>query len=254
MLVVVAVSLRCFSCYNEAVQDRYAGDIGDFGKLALLRALAPERRLGICWCRTDGSGESTNDGRHLAYIQRPERFRPLDPEAFDALALFIDQVGQGRCGRAVSSLEALALLPADSLFHGVLCPRRLPDRRIWAAGMVEAIAGADLVFLDPDNGLEGGTLSPKSAAVAELAALRQPGRAVLLYHHQTRRAGGAASEAQHVASRLAEVGFGSVDAVRLRPYSSRFYFLMDAEPALRDRLREFASRWGRRAELFLHLA
>jgi hypothetical protein len=120
--------------------------------------------------------------------------------------------------------------------------------------MVAAMEGANLVFLDPDNGLETSSLSPKSTAVTELIALRQPGRAVLLYHHQTRRAGGAAVEAQHVASRLAGAGFSSLDAVRLRPYSSRFYFLGDADPALRGRLREFAVRWGRDAELFPQLA
>lgn len=177
------------------MQDRYAGDIGDFGKLALLRMLAPGRCLGVCWCRTDGSGEANNDGRHLAYLRRPERFRALDPEAFDALALLIDQVIQGRCGRTVSALEALGLLPPDSLFHGEICPRGLSDRRSWAAGMVAAMEGANLVFLDPDNGLETSSLSPKSTAVAELVALRQPGRAVLLYHYQTRRAGGAEAEA-----------------------------------------------------------
>lgn len=253
-LIVVVFALRRSSCYKRAVQDRYAGDIGDFGKFALLRALAPERRLGICWCRTDGSGESTNDGRHLAYLLRPERFRTLDPETFDALARFVEQVGTGRCRRAVSSLEALNLLPPDTVFHRTLCPGRGSDRHRWAAEMVTAVAAADFVFLDPDNGLEGATLSPKSTALAELAALRKPGRAVLLYHHQTRHPGGAASEARHIASRLADAGFRSVDAVRMRPYSSRFYFLMDAEPTLRGRLREFANRWGTRAELFLHLA
>lgn len=236
------------------MQDRYAGDIGDFGKFALLRGLAPGRRLGVCWCRTNGSGETNNDGRHLAYLRRPERFRSLDPEAFDALALFIDQVVQGRCDRTVSSLEALGLLPPDSLFHDVICPRRLSDRRRWAAGVVRAMEGANLVFIDPDNGLETASLSPKSTAVAELVDLRQPGRAVLLYHHQTRRAGGAEGEAQHVASRLADAGFSSVDAVRLRPYSSRFYFLLDADPTLRGRLREFAARWETKAELFPQLA
>ncbi|OQC41881.1 MAG: hypothetical protein BWX64_00578 [Acidobacteria bacterium ADurb.Bin051] len=120
--------------------------------------------------------------------------------------------------------------------------------------MVAAVEAADLVFLDPDNGLEGASLSPKSTALTELAALRRPGRVVLLYHHQTRYPGGAANEARHIASRLTDIGFETVDAIRLRPYSSRFYFLMDADQTLRERLREFANRWGTKAELFLHLA
>ena len=231
------------------MQDRYAGDIGDFGKFALLRALAPERRLGVCWCQTDGAGETNNDGRHLAYLRRPDRFRQLDSEVFEALASFVADVEANRCRRAVKSLEALALLPADTLFHGDLCPKPSTERQHWAAGMVESMAGADLVFLDPDNGLEGAKPSRKSTTVGELVALRRPARALLLYHHQTRRAGGAVAEVAHVAQRLAAADFATVDAVRLRPYSSRFYFLLDADLALRGRLQDFAFRWGREAEL-----
>jgi hypothetical protein len=31
------------------MQDRYAGDVGDYVKFALLRHLCPGRRLGIAW-------------------------------------------------------------------------------------------------------------------------------------------------------------------------------------------------------------
>ena len=51
------------------MQDRYAGDVGDFGKLALLRALAPGRRLRVCWYRCSGAGETNDDGRHVDYLE-----------------------------------------------------------------------------------------------------------------------------------------------------------------------------------------
>lgn len=232
------------------MQDRYSGDVGDFGKLALLRALAPGRRVGVCWYRTDGAGESNNDGRHLAYLERPERFRDLDAELFDAMLAFAAEFRAEACQRCVASLEALGLLPAGTVYHGEICPRSSSSRQAWAARMVAAMEGADFLFLDPDNGLEAKELSPKSTAVAELQALRRPGRPLLLYHHQTRRPGGAAVEAAHVGQRLRDAGFSSVDVVRLRPYSSRFYFLVDGDPTLRRRLGVFAEQWGRRAELF----
>jgi hypothetical protein len=93
-------------------------------------------------------------------------------------------------------------------------------------------------------------LSPKSAALDELVALHRDGRSLLLYHHQSRFRGGAAAEAAHVGRRLLDSGFSSVAAVRLRPYSSRFDFLIDGSATLRARLSEFAARWGNRAELF----
>jgi hypothetical protein len=116
--------------------------------------------------------------------------------------------------------------------------------------MAFAMDGADLVFLDPDNGLEGERLTPKSTALAELAALRRPNRALLLYHHQTRLPGGAGAEFAQISRRLGEVGFTSTQAVRLRPYSSRFYFLLDADSIIRERMAHFAETWGGEVEFF----
>ncbi len=232
------------------MQDRYAGDVGDFGKLALLRALTPGRRLGIGWYRPDALGEANNDGRHLGYLERPKRFRHLDPEVFDGLSALARAIQQGRTSRSVASLEELLLLPQDTLFHRQLCPAVAVDRRAWAAEMRRTLDGADLVFLDPDNGLEGLELTPKSVALAELGELKRPGRALLLYHHQTRMRGGADVEAPHVAGRLRDAGFSTIDAVRLRPYSSRFYFLVDGDAVLRERLAAFAAQWGQKAQLY----
>jgi hypothetical protein len=231
------------------MQDRYAGDVGDFGKLALLRALGPHRRLGICWYRTEGSGERTNDGRHLDYLDRAARFRSLDAELFDRLSQYVADFRAGRAKRSIAALQGLGVLPAGTIFHGETCPAE-PARGDWAARMVEAVTGADLVFLDPDNGLEGQTCGPKSASVAELVALRAPGRALLLYHHQTRLGGGAEAEVRLIRSRLRRRGFDPVVALRLRPYSSRFYFLLDANDELRRRLARFADAWGPEVERF----
>lgn len=232
------------------MQDRYAGDVGDFGKLALLRALSDGRRLGVCWYRTSGTNERNNDGRHLAYVRKPMRFRHLDAEAFETLKAFLEDVRTGQRNRAVESIESLGLTPAGTIFHGAHCPSQLSLRKVWFGEMLEVMEPADLVFLDPDNGLEPANLNPKSASVAELVALRRQGRALLLYHHQTRHKGGADSEVETISRRLLEAGFASVEAIRLRPYSSRFYFLLDADAVLSQRLRTFAALWGREAQLY----
>ena len=58
---------------RRLMQDRYAGDIGDFGKYGLLRALCgedghgPALRLGVLWYRVL-EAEENNDGRHTAYL------------------------------------------------------------------------------------------------------------------------------------------------------------------------------------------
>src|SRR5512140_547619 len=99
------------------MQDRYAGDVGDFGKFAVLRALATDRALGVCWYRCSGAGEANNDGRHVAYLDQPERYRALDPGAFDAMANVV------RSERSLGALEACGLLPGAT-YHGDEVPRR----------------------------------------------------------------------------------------------------------------------------------
>lgn len=226
------------------MQDRYAGDVGDFGKFAVLRALAPRRSLGVCWYRSSGHGEHNNDGKHVAYLERPELYRDLDPAAFDAMA----RVVRGR--RSLAALEACALLPG-AIYHGEEVPRPRDLRRAWGERLVATMASCDLVFTDADNGFEWSSLTPKCVGRDEVRALRRRGRALVLYHHSTRRKGGANADFGHFARWVFELGARSVEAVRLRPYSSRFYLLVDADRELSARLRGLATRWGAdRAEYF----
>jgi hypothetical protein len=44
--------------------------------------------------------------------------------------------------------------------------------------------------------------------------------------------------------RLRRLGFDTVDVVRVRPWSSRLYFLLDATDDMRVRAAALASQWG----------
>ena len=143
------------------MQDRYAGDVGDFGEFALLRALATRRELGVCWYRCSGAREQNNDGRHIAYLRRPERFRHLDAEVFDAMAEVV------RLERSLRALEACGLLPGAT-YHGEEVPYRRDHRRAWFSRMSRALETCDLVFADVDNGFEWSALTPKCIAREEV--------------------------------------------------------------------------------------
>ena len=66
------------------MQDRYAGDLGDFLKLGLLRWLvapsfdAPPHRLGVVWYLAPDESHNA-DGKHVAY---------LDPQSAGGSASF----------------------------------------------------------------------------------------------------------------------------------------------------------------------
>ena len=111
------------------------------------------------------------------------------------------------------------------------------------------LAEADLVFVDPDNGLEPAGYRPtsskagKSILLCELHDLSKPGRCLIVYHHHTRREGGHRAEIEFWAERLGSRGFGAVDALRARPFSPRVFFLLNASPDIRQRAEQIASDW-----------
>ena len=66
------------------MQNRYVGDIGDYLKLGILRALSPGYRLGVAWWLFPDQ-DHNKDGRHIGYLDQPDRWRHFDPQLFDAL-------------------------------------------------------------------------------------------------------------------------------------------------------------------------
>ena len=135
------------------MQNRYVGDIGDYVKLAILRALSPGYHVGVAWWLFPDEGHN-KDGRHIGYLDRPDHWRQFDPDLFDTLAKVVSS-GQ----RDVRALEAANILPgaifaSDTKPVGKSIADRPHQRRLWFATVEQTLAGADFVFVDPDNGLE----------------------------------------------------------------------------------------------------
>jgi hypothetical protein len=130
------------------MKDQYAGDVNDYAKYALLRAFAAVHggTLQVWWMRTASDGRT--DGARLGYLKDPRRYRALDPPLFDALR---EMVGTGR--RSVRTVQ-----DADILAGGRFHPALLGDDPIKRARQFDRILGClgskDLVFFDPDNGLQ----------------------------------------------------------------------------------------------------
>jgi hypothetical protein len=233
------------------MQHRYVGDIGDYIKLGILRALASERRLGVAWWLHPDEG-APGDGRHIGYLEKPSEWRAYDPALFDHLR---SVVRSGR--RDISALENEIILPGTT-FHSEALPVNIPpklraqERRNWFESAQHRFRTCGLLFLDPDNGLEprryrpAGRKSGKSVMWAELEALRRPDRPLIVYHHQTRFKGGHLDEIRHLAISLRDSGFRQIDALRASPYSPRVFFLLDGDSALRDRAAHLCHRWSER--------
>lgn len=181
------------------MRDNYVGDVGDFYKYSLLRRLCgatgegPKRKLGVIWYLYPDPCKET-DGLHLAYLspQKRDEYHPADPELYDKLGQLI-----------ADTVRQRGLLPADTVFFEeplslVSLPKgsssavesRLAYRRAWLGRALEATKDCDIVFFDPDNGLEVASVKahqdkgPKYTFYDELLPFWQRGQSLVIYQHK----------------------------------------------------------------------
>jgi hypothetical protein len=245
------------------VQNRFVGDIGDFGKYGLLKALcADDLSLGVVWYLVPNGGGDGN-GAHVGYLDPTptnlRRFRYCDPPLYDALG---EVVRNG--ARSARSIRERVVLPPGTVFYeeplsfddmpGIgpaATNARLERRSGWVQGAVEATQGCDLVFTDPDNGLESGTprhrrKGPKFAYFDELAPYVRRGQSLVFYHHLHR----SYPTREQVRERLAQLGerLGKAFALLYKRGSPRAFFVVPAEAhrsMLSERVRRFVKGcWG----------
>jgi hypothetical protein len=182
------------------MQNRYVGDIGDYGKYALLRHLCGSDkgwfiRLAVVWCLFPDE-TFNNDGKHISYLRNRE-FAELDPDLYEALNSI---VSRGR--RHVYNIAELGCLPQSTVFftQSVSVPegsragpiQRVRHRNAWLRQCLCQTEDCELVFFDPDNGLEVASIPkyhPKAGKYIywdELVPFWNRGNTLLIYHHLNR--------------------------------------------------------------------
>lgn len=166
------------------MKDQYFGDINDYRKYGLLRAIndASALRTLVAWMLTPNDGST--DGKFTDYLDKPNAWRTHDPELFDGL----NSIMSNSSPRSVSQIEDTNLLPGAE-YHSNIVPESATYRAAWFQSLLGASSTAELVFLDPDNGLEiqscpyGRKKSPKFAYWREVEALWRSGKSLLVYQH-----------------------------------------------------------------------
>lgn len=231
------------------MQNRYVADIGDYVKFAILRALSFRRSVGVAWWLFPDEHHNT-DGGHREYLRRPNEWKHLDPELFEALLKIETEKMLN-----VRALEKAAVLP-NALFASDPVPCQVrpfslrPEKRSsWLEAIKTKLKDCNLVFLDPDNGIapEGLRLTQrragKSVMIEEMTALQESNRTMVVYHHQTRCPGGHISEICGLATRLRKNGFHVSGALRAKPWAPRVFFILNGDNELCDRAKRIAELW-----------
>jgi len=165
------------------MQDSYVGDIGDYGKYSLLRAFCEEiSPIAVNWYKVEASTDTMqNDGKFISYLDSPSKYRSFDPPLFDSLSKIVKE----------DKDRTLARIEAENLFPGIFFSEPLSSpRELWHQRALQATKNTDVIFLDPDNGLETERMYETDSATFkhvkwnELKDYYQRGQSVILYQHR----------------------------------------------------------------------
>ena len=166
------------------MKDQYFGDINDYRKYGLLRAIicASGLRQLIAWMLTPDDGST--DGKFISYLEHPGKWSRHDPVLFQKIKELLAPDRK----RRVRLIESTDLLPRAEYFSSHV-PDTASGRGQWFSSLAQRAEGCDFVFLDPDNGLEvksksyGGKNSSKFLYWHEVEALWVSGKSLLIYQH-----------------------------------------------------------------------
>lgn len=172
------------------MKNQYVGDIGDYGKYALLRAFVNAGvSVGVNWYLTDNDG--SNDGRFIYYLNE-DRMRWYDSEVFDVLKKIAHKKD-----KSVKDIQKSGILSGAAFYDEKLgisgSPKAREDfRNKWFENSIPVMKDVQLIFMDPDNGLlESGNATKLGAEKYILPEEAEKyfslGHDVVYYCHKGRR-------------------------------------------------------------------
>jgi hypothetical protein len=165
------------------MKNQYFGDINDYRKYGLLRCLgAAGLKIGVCWLLTPD--DRKGNGELRTYLTKPELWRHYDPQLYDGLQRLSDP----EVSRTVRHAEEWRLVPGARYFTHQL-PDEVEARDAYFTTAYATLEGKDLIFFDPDVGLEvpstrrGARGSAAYLYWCELTEAFGRGHSVLFYQH-----------------------------------------------------------------------
>ena len=217
------------------MQDRYVGDIGDFGKYGLIRKVfsnldspVEDLKLGVIWCFNNTTHNSWTP------LITPEEYKYLDEPLFNALQKLI------REDRGIAGVQRSNILPTQIFFDMPISGISKKERVDWITTAIEKTKEAGVVFFDPDTGIatkkmtdkdseKKSALSKRSAEHIYIDELRQfvrAGKSLIVYQHSDyRNYSSPKDQIQFLAKRLRNEG-KIPNAIRIFWWHNRFFVVI----------------------------
>jgi len=180
------------------MKNQYFGDIGDYGKYGLLKFLAQrDVKIAVNWYLTKDEKNKPGDGGFIDYLKDKNEWKYLNYDK-DLFVTLKEMVLPEPGIRDVKQFELKNAIPDVIYYHKELNlrePKTVAERKAyrdeWHRKALITCEGADLVFLDPDNGLMEKPKYTKTAEKyifpCEVAEYYKRGQNVVYYCHKGRR-------------------------------------------------------------------
>ena len=191
------------------MKNRYFGDIYDYIKYALLRRLMDEDgcSAAVCWMLTEDDGGK--DGHRTGYLGEPARWSSFEPTIFEFLRRHVVE----RETRNVEAVQRSKILPNCRFYSRILTDDRVQRQRYFDQ-FIGFARGVELVFFDPDNGIEvksaryGRRNSSKYLYWNEIERALRANHSLLIYQHLPPKPRGPL--VRQVTKRLLQVSGGGI--------------------------------------------
>lgn len=229
------------------MQDSYVGDIGDYGKYGLLKAIDSQGlSLSVNWYKVvPKKVGKQDDGKYISYLSHPEIYRAYDHVLFDALhdIVCIDN------DRRIQRIEDENLFLSKYFSEEILA-----DRIGWHRRALQQTKDSDVVFLDPDNGLEtrnmflSGTATEKHVKWSELRDYYERGQNVILYQHRPQMTKKEACIESILQYQKEYLQSDFLMLLEFPKYTNRFYFMFVHKSYQNDFVRMchlMVKKWGK---------
>ena len=220
------------------MKNQYIGDINDYRKYGLLRILA-KTGIGsilVVWMLT--SLDRKNDGAKTNYLQNPFKYAGFDKELYEKLKKIRGNLDQNSKPPTTQSIEHGSIIP-EARFFSDLVPDSKDTRMHWFSSLQKKIEHCDLIFLDPDNGIEvrsvkyGTKNSSKYVYWKELHVLWEKGKSILVYQHFPR-----IKRTEYMSARCRELSAITKGSSILSFKTGNVLFLLALQPEKRELILE----------------
>ena len=237
------------------MKNQYVGDIGDFGKYSLLRFLANAGagiKVGVNWYLTDNDG--TSDGKHTKYLKRGE-LRSCDEYVFDALGKIAYHGDTENTNKQVKDVKNEGIIPGAVFYPAPLrlqgsLEERKKERNKWFENSISELKEANLIFMDPDNGLLTANRIPKRSYEKyvlpdEVKTYFKAGNNVVYYCHKGRRTNDKWTEYKQFMFKDKALGAHPIILTYHKGTQRSYVFLIHEEnfDVYRDLIADFLSNW-----------